>query len=572
MLGALEARRREDPLVVIGVHSAKFDAERDPSRILSAMGRHGVRHPVVVDEGRRIWTSYAVRSWPTLVVVRPDGTIAAVAPGEADLRPLDEFVGRLLAEAREAGTLARAPLALAQAAGRPAPGPLAFPGKVAALPAGGLAVSDTGHHRVVVMDEDGAVRLLCGSGEPGLVDGPLVDARFHSPQGLSADEERLYVADTGNHAVREVDLRRGVVRTIAGTGELGRGMPRAPLPAREVPLRSPWDVAVAGDYVLVAMAGIHQIWAIDRRAGTASVLAGSGREAIDDGPFAAASFAQPSGLALAGSRLYVADSETSAVRYLDLARGEVRTLVGEGLFEFGDRDGPRAEARLQHPLAVAYGPRGLLVADTYNGKVRRVDEETGEVRTVFPRDGGERLDEPGGLCQLADGRVVVADTNRHRVVVLEGHALRELRPHGSPEARPAGPVPRPPAPPAARPTMLGAVALARGTATLRITLSPPDGLQLTPGSTATVEARAPEPTRVSPHRTEVAALDAPPVATLMVESARPFLLDLEVHATVCGHGEATACWPVEARFRLPVAASAEGPEAALVTLTMPDPR
>jgi DNA-binding beta-propeller fold protein YncE len=175
---------------------------------------------------------------------------------------------------------------------------------------------------------------------------------------------------------------------------------------------------VAGDYLLVAMAGLHQIWALDRRTGAIGIFAGSGREAIDDGPFAEATFAQPSGLALAGARLFVADSESSAVRVLDLEEGEVRTLVGAGLFDFGDRDGRLGEARLQHPIGIAVGPHGLLVADTYNHKLKRVDPTTERVSTWFETADGCALREPAGVAQLPDGRVVVADTNQHRLVEI----------------------------------------------------------------------------------------------------------------------------------------------------------
>lgn len=406
-------------MVVIGVHSAKFQTEEDAASVREAMERHGVRHPVVVDRGRGIWASYAVKAWPTLVLVRPDGTIAAVAPGEAELEALDALVGRLLEEARASGTLA----AERYAVERPpeaAPSVLRFPGKLIALPGGRLAVADSGHHRVVVVDGEGRLEAVAGSGEAGLVDGALFEARFERPQGLAFDPERacLYVADTGNHAIREVDLKTRAVRTLAGTGDLGRGMPRGVGPGRETALRSPWDLVVAGDFLLVAMAGLHQIWALDRRAGTIGAFAGSGREAIDDGSFAEASFAQPSGLALAGPRLFVADSETSAVRVLDLEGGSVRTLVGTGLFDFGDVDGRFAQARLQHPIGIAVGPHGLLVADSYNHKLKRVDPTTERVTTWFEAADGIALREPAGLAQLADGRVVVADTNQHRLVEI----------------------------------------------------------------------------------------------------------------------------------------------------------
>jgi DNA-binding beta-propeller fold protein YncE len=570
VLGALEEKRKDDPVVVIGVHSAKFTAEGDADRIAEAMARHGVRHPVVVDEGHRIWRAYAVRSWPTLVLVRPDGTIGAMASGEADLGPLDAAVGRLLEEARADGTLTRKRIGI-DAPPAAVAGPLRFPSRVIALPGGRLAVSDSGHHRVLVLDASGRAETVVGSGEPGLCDGPLETARLRHPQGLAwdADAGLLFVADTGNHALREVSLERRRVRTIAGTGALGRGMPTAAVPATEMPLRSPWDVAVAGDFLLVAMAGTHQVWALNRAAETIGVLAGSGREAIDDGPLATSTFAQPSGLALAFPRLYVVDSETSAVRCLDLARGEVRTLAGKGLFDFGDADGPRGQALLQHPQAVAHGPAGLLVADTYNGKIRSVDEETGEVRTVFVGDGETALREPSGLCQLPDGRVVVADTNHHRLVEISpGGAARVLPVAVTPPPSGSTGVPGDPAGPRWLPRALVGV----GDLTLRVRLEPPPGFDLAEGSRVSVALAAEGPLAVPAGDVGFDVTGArravPVLAT--TQGTGEATLDVAIDAVVCGRGATEACWPVEGRWRLPVTVGGGGPVLDL-TLRLPAP-
>jgi sugar lactone lactonase YvrE len=574
VLGALETKRRGEPVVVIGVHSAKFDAEQEPERVAEAMARHGVRHPVIVDERHRIWQAYAVRSWPTLVVIRPDGTVAAAAPGEAELDALDAFVGRVLDEARADGTLARAPLAL-ETLPAPSSGALSFPGKVIALPAGGLAVADSGHHRVLLLDDEGRLRTTIGGGEPGLVDGPLERARFRDPHGLASDGERLYVADTGNHVIRAVDLRRGVVGTIAGTGRLGRGPARGTAPARDVDLRSPWDVALAGDYLLIAMAGMHQLWALDLDDETLVVLAGGGREALDDGVFAEATFAQPSGLALHDNRLYVADSETSAVRYLDLSSGRVHTLVGTGLFDFGDVDGAPETARLQHPIGISHGPAGLLVADTYNHKIKRVDEQHGAVSTWFAEADGVSLREPAGLCQLADGRVVVADTNHHRLVLVtrEGRGARELTLEGV----------RPPEAPASQVEAGGAAVLTLprvetppGDVTLRVRLETPPGFDLSEGSRVGLRLVAGEGLEAPPGDLgfEVqGARRGVPVRLRALGEAEEVTLDLHLDVVLCGHGEAAACWPVAQAYRLPVRVSATArPRALDATLALPAPR
>jgi thiol-disulfide isomerase/thioredoxin len=577
VLAALEEKRREEPIVVIGVHSAKFDAEGDLARIREAMARHGVRHPVVVDRDHRVWDSYAIRSWPTLVVIGPDGSIASMAPGEADLEPLDSLVGKLLDEAREAGALAALPLSI-DAPSATASALLSFPGKVIALTGDRLAVADSGHHRVLILDREGAVQQIIGTGDAGLVDGHFGEARLRDPQGLAHDPESdiLFVADRGNHAIREADLTRGFLRTTAGTGTLGRGVPRGAVPARLLPLRSPWDVALAGDFLLVAMAGTHQIWAFSRIDETIGVFAGSGREGIQDGPLATAALAQPSGLALDGHRLYFADSETSAVRYLDLVKGEVRTLVGSGLFDFGDADGPREVAQLQHPVGISSGRAGLLVADTFNGKIRSVDSETGAVRTWFQAAGDLSLTEPAGLCQLADGRVVVADTNGHRLVEIspDGEAARILDVRLTP-ARAVGPE-QPALEPAAH--VLRGVVVAPGDITLRVRLESPEGFDLAEGSRVSVLVTS-SPPFVAPADDQGFELNGRRRGVPILlkgqagsEGTDRGAIELRVEATLCGPGDGAACWPVSREYRIPFRVAASAPSAVDAAVPLPDPR
>jgi thiol-disulfide isomerase/thioredoxin len=576
VLAALEEKRRGEPVVVIGVHSAKFDAEGDVARIREAMARHGVRHPVIVDRGHKVWDSYAIRSWPTLVVIGPDGAIASVAPGEADLGPLDSLVGKLLDEAREAGALAAAPLPV-EAPANGLSGPLSFPGKVIALSGDRLAVADSGHHRVLILGIDGAVQHVIGTGDAGLVDGVFAEARLWDPQGLAHDAggDILFIADRGNHAIREADLTRRVLRTTAGTGALGRGVPRTAVPARLLPLRSPWDVALAGDFLLVAMAGTHQIWAFSRIDETIGVLAGSGREGIEDGPFATAALAQPSGLALDGGRLYFADSETSAARYLDLVKGTVHTLAGRGLFDFGDADGPRETAQLQHPVGIAMGPSGLLVADTFNGKIKAVDTETGAVRTWFEAAGDVSLTEPGGLCQLADGRVIVADTNGHRLVEIwpdgkSAHVL-DVSLSSPPVVDADASIP----PKTAQ--ALRSVVVAPGDITLRVRLEPPEGFELAEGARVSVRATS-SPPLVAPAEDQGFEANGRRrgVPILFRGQAHPEedrgIIELRIDATLCGPADGAACWPVSGEYRIPFRLAASAPSAVDADVPLRDPR
>lgn len=420
-------RKYAAELVAIGVHSAKFLAEKAAENLREAILRYDIAHPVINDADFAVWRSYGVRAWPTFFFIDPRGKIIGKHEGELPGEPIDRIIGRMVAEFDRHGLLDRRPLTFRR--DEMPDTPLRFPGKVAADEDGGrLVVSDTNHHRLVVARLDGAVQQIIGSGEPGFDDGSLTTATFNAPQGVAVapDGETLYVADTENHAIRRVDLAAGVVETIAGTGAQGHDY-RFGGPGREIALNSPWDLALVGDTLYIAMAGFHQVWALDLPSGDIAPYAGSARENILDGPPAEAQLAQPSGLTTDGAVLYVADSETSAVRAIDLdpIAGTVRTLVGVGLFDFGDEDGAGDEARLQHPLAVLAHEGLVYVADTYNDKIKRLDPRGRTVETLCGAGPGcvdgaadeARFREPSGLA-VANGTLYVADTNNHAIRVV----------------------------------------------------------------------------------------------------------------------------------------------------------
>jgi sugar lactone lactonase YvrE len=446
VLARLEKKLAGEPVLVIGVHSPKFPNEKDEAKVREAVRRHGIAHPVLVDSGHRIWRQYGVQAWPTLVLVDPLGRIVGQASGEPDEEPLESVVVRILEAARQSGVaLATSPLPIKPE--KPAHGSLAYPGKVVAA-GERLYVADTGHHQVVEMElfpEGGArVRRRFGEGAPGFADGPPEEARLSHPNGLALDGRgSLYVADTGNHAIRRIALVGGTVSTVAGSGVKGHGLsPGLRVSGRSADLRSPWDLAWDDPRktLCIAMAGAHQLYAYDVPSGTIGVLAGTGAEARADGPFDRCGFAQPSGLALVGDRLYVADSEVSCVREANLSTKSVRTVAGGDLFTFGDEDGVGDGVRLQHPMGIARSGERLLIADTFNHKIKEVEPSPGRVRTLYgngeplhaelavanfwpalPSTADRRKSlffEPEGLS-TEGGRLFVADTNNNRIVVIE---------------------------------------------------------------------------------------------------------------------------------------------------------
>ena len=412
-------------LVVIGVHSAKFENEKDTENIRRIILRYELEHPVYNDAEFRVWQSYGVRAWPTQVLIDPAGYVISEVSGEGNYDLIDQVIAKAISEARKLGQLNEEPLKLTLERAKVGDMPLAFPGKILADAKGDrLFIADSNHNRLIVTKLDGTLLETIGSGTAGATDGSFANASFYRPQGLALDGNSLYVADTENHLVRRVDLKAKTVETVAGTGQQARQYFRKG-PAPTIDLSSPWDLQLVGRQLYITMAGTHQIWKLDLDKQEVSTFAGSGREARQDGPLLEAGFAQPSGITSDGTKLYVADSESNIIRAINLADGTVETVVGGDLFDFGDVDGEGDDVRLQHPLGVVSFDDKILIADTYNHKIKELDPKARTVKTFLGSGKPGQADgstssfyEPGGLT-VANGKLYVADTNNHAVRVVD---------------------------------------------------------------------------------------------------------------------------------------------------------
>jgi len=468
-----------DELVVIGVHSAKFTTERETENIRQAVLRYDIAHPVVNDGEMILWRQYGVTAWPTVVLVDPEGKVAAFTSGEGVYDALDALIGEMVEVFATRGIIRRGQLELKPERAQLQPAPLAFPGKVLADDASArLFVSDSNHNRIAVLSlERYSVVDVIGCGGGGCDDGAFERATFSNPQGMALDGSMLYIADTGNHMIRCADLAARKVTTIAGTGRQATRF-NAAGPGKTTPISSPWDLVLVRGSLYIAMAGLHQLWRLVLASGEVRPHAGSGREARIDGRLLSAALAQPSGIATDGIRLYFADSETSSVRAADLTPdGIVETLVGGDLFDFGDNDGRGFEVRLQHPLGIAHHGGMLFVADTYNNKIKIVSIAEQTCTTFLGtgkagcNNGDARkatFDEPGGLS-IARGKLYIADTNNHliRTADLQTGRVDTLETKGLAE-----PAPGPPAPAAA------VESLEPGGGTLSVAIELPNGMKL----------------------------------------------------------------------------------------------
>ncbi|MCB9951512.1 MAG: redoxin domain-containing protein [Planctomycetaceae bacterium] len=433
-------QKYKNELVVIGVHAPKFDNEKSGENIREAILRYEIEHPVVNDANMTIARKYQFNSWPTFVLIDPEGNYVGRQPGEGNRELFDDVIERMIAWHKAKGTLDSTPVRFDLERQKAEQTPLRYPGKLLTdVPGKRLFISDSNNNRIVVTGLNGELQTVIGSGQIGRRDGSYEEATFDHPQGMSLVGNTLYVADTENHLLRTVDLEKKQVGTLAGMGYQARhrfalgnvGLPSGG-PLQEVPLNSPWDVYHLNGTLYVAMAGPHQLWYHKLGSKGIEVFAGSGREDIIDGNYEDAALAQPSGITSDGKDLFHVDSEGSAIRQVTLGdKGMVTTLVGphdlprgRSLFEFADIDGVGDEARLQHPIGLVYHNGTIFVADTYNHKIKSIDVKTRECTTwLGTGQRGTRLDpvelsEPAGLAVAGD-TLYVADTNNHRVLTVD---------------------------------------------------------------------------------------------------------------------------------------------------------
>jgi thiol-disulfide isomerase/thioredoxin len=421
ILPDLKKLEREFPgLVVVGVHSAKFEGEKSTENIKNAILKYDIEHPVINDHKFELWKQYAVRAWPTLVLIDPEGKVVSSSSGEGVYKRLQPVIAKMSEEFAKRGVLKTEPFGFKLVKFNESRSLLSFPSKLAADEKGKrLFISDSNNDRILVISPQGEVLEVIGSGVAGNADGDFGTARFYRPQGLAYDEVKdvLYIADTENHLVRKAELKTKKVSTLLGNGTQANRMVSSGK-GNNISINSPWDIALKGtDGIVIAMAGHHQLWKLDVNTLQAEAIAGTGGENIVDGPSLQAKLAQPSGITSDGKVFYFADSEVSALRKLE--NDSVKTLIGEGLFEFGDVDGTYPEARLQHPLGVHYHDELIYIADTYNNKIKTFDTRTRELKTLagtgrtgmadgpFSTAG---LNEPNDIVYL-DGRFYITDTN-----------------------------------------------------------------------------------------------------------------------------------------------------------------
>lgn len=388
----LEAKYPQE-LVVLGVHSAKFENEKDSFEIKKAVARYGITHPVINDSKFEIWENFGVRAWPTLVLIDPDGKVYKAYSGEGHRGDLDRDIFALSNKYK--GKINNSKIEMEEADHKMQ---FKFPSKISEVqnfssdgkPARAVYfLTDSSHHQIVGLEKNGKEFIRIGNGKEALNENSLA-----RPQGVVFKDGILYIADTANNSLRSYDFKTKRIITLAGDGTRGRLW------------ASPWDLELLpNDEIAVAMAGTHQLVSYNIKTKKVNVIAGSGAESIEDGPLPGNSLSQPSGLSLYGDKLYFVDAETSSLRVLE--NGNITTLIGKGLFDFGLVDGDKSKALMQHTTGVFATADKVYLADAYNNAIRVYDVKSGKLTTL-----AKGFKEPNDVL-LSDGKLIVISTGEH---------------------------------------------------------------------------------------------------------------------------------------------------------------
>ena len=407
------ALKHPQRLQVIGLHVPKYPFERDGARVAEGISRLGIRFPVASDTDYIAWQHYGIHGWPSLALIDANGRLRQVLAGDVNAQLIEDTLQPLLDDAPSPLDDTRASISGRRESGSRT---LHHPAGIAIGPER-MYIADAGHHQVLECNLHGRVLTRYGTGHAELVDGGPDECAFDAPHGLLLHREALYVADTGNHALRRINLRTGQVETLAGNGRPGTLEGQRIDTPREASLNRPWGLALDGERLYISLAGLNQVWAWEMASGALVHVAGSGQFGHGDGHARSARMAHPAGLAALQNTLYIVESGSATLRRLSFNDGQLRTLVGSGVFEFGHEDGPRERASLSCPqgLALQVDSPVLWLADAGNDRLRTLRLGGGSVATARIE---HTLNRPQAIAS-GEGAVWLVNTDAHQVLRMD---------------------------------------------------------------------------------------------------------------------------------------------------------
>ncbi|CAF1144823.1 unnamed protein product [Rotaria sp. Silwood1] len=445
---------------IIGVHSPKYEHEKNKTNVRHAIEEQSIPFAVVNDNNLQVWKQINGQVLPTAFIFGPDSLPIFVFEGENHVQHLELFLVPVLsfykssvrASSNNTLSIKTSPEDLPDTSTPSKTMKFTYPSHICITSSGHLCISFTGSNQLIYCEVDGKVLDIVGTGHAGMADGDIPQCEFDSPHGLVEYNNCIYIADTNNHAIRVFEPNSRRVITLIGTGRLGTdkigGLKRS-----QQPIASPWDLCLTESpfdhklVLLISMAGQNQIWAyafeetqwwndVILQKNSCSAIIGSGTEENRNStePMSAG-LAAPHGICNGIMNkepvLFIADSDSSTIRVVTLHNGHVANLVGgdadpTNLSAFGDLDGSGYNAKLQHPVGISfhYPSSKLYITDTYNNKLKYVDMKTLICASYFVTDtdrkkqrgetNSAKFNEPYGIA-IFEHFMYIADKNNSHI-------------------------------------------------------------------------------------------------------------------------------------------------------------
>ena len=418
-------------VLFIGVHSSKFQNEKRQSAVKKAVIKYDITYPVINDADLKLFNHFEAKSWPTAVIITPKGHVYKQYQGSGDIsKHLKKDIKKLISKYKFSINRKSIPLRLAK--NDTLGNVLSFPTKIAyvksftyknhkKLPA--IFISNSAQNNIIVSSLSGKIITKIGSGDALFSDGTFTSASFKIPQGLEFYNNKLYVADAGNHSIRIIDFEKEKVSTLIGNGSKGAILKfKGKKTSENIKLYFPNDVELRRKELIISNLGSNQILSYNIENNNLSIIAGDGNSKSVDGKYPNNSLAHPSDIAIFDGKIYFLDSATSTLRVIN-QDNKVETLIGHSREIRGFKDGKMDVAMLQNPLGLDVDETGIYIADSFNHAIRHYSFKNKRLNTItggkIGNDVGAqkhtKFDEPSGIFTTQSSLLIV-DTNNNRIV------------------------------------------------------------------------------------------------------------------------------------------------------------
>lgn len=406
-------------LTVIGVYAAKFEGGKNEDEIRSAIIKYDINHAVINDSALKLSTEFAAKASPTFVLIKPNGRKYKKYEGVGDLEKMEDGVKKLVKKYRF--DVNRKPLPILPEKFSKIANVLSFPSKLEysgnlnlnSRNVSAIFIANSGQNNVIVSSLLGTILVKIGSGREGFSDGDFFNAEFRNPQSILFDDQKLYIADTGNHAIRIADFRTNKVSTLIGSGKKG-DIVKNEIAAKGFNLASPTDIEFFPDkkHIIISNAGNNQILSYDLENQKIKALAGNGESKNKDGISPNNSLTQTADMVVVKDKIYFVDALSSSLRSLDKS-GNVKTLV--------DKD-------LQNPVGLTSDGDSLYIADSFNNRIAKYSISAQKISNFIGAKAGDlvgkktEFNSPEAILKI-NNYFYISDANNNRVILLNAKNL-----------------------------------------------------------------------------------------------------------------------------------------------------